>query len=204
MPDPASSSLDDRLDAYLQRLKWALSPLPAEDRDDILRETRAHFAERMSDSDPERAFEAVRSTFGPPETYARQFLDNYQTTVAVADGSGLAMLPQVVRLAGRGATALLGAGGFLALYGLVCILLVVALLKPIFPMHVSLWIAPSEGVMGLGYVDAATAAVATEWLGYWLIPLNLGLALLLYRGTTALLRRFLRSFVRPDGRASSP
>lgn len=203
MPDstsPASSPLDARLDDYLKRLKWALSPLPDDDRRDILQETRAHFVDRMAEGDPRRAFEEVRRRLGPPETYAQAFLDNYQTTVAVADGSGTAMLPQVLRLAGRGVTALLGAGGFLLLYGVMAALLLVALLKPVFPTHVGFWYAPAEGVMGMGFVDAETAAVATEWLGYWLIPINLGLALLLYRGTTALLRRFLRSFVQSGTR----
>jgi uncharacterized membrane protein len=205
MPDPSSSSasLDARLDDYLKRLKWALSPLPDDDRRDILRETRAHFAERMAEGTPQRAFDEVHRRFGPPETYAQAFLDNYQTTVAVADGSGTAMLPQVLRLAGRGAKALLGAGGFLLLYGAAAVLLLVALLKPVFPVHVGLWYAPAEGVAGMGFVDAETAAVATEWLGYWLIPINLGLALLLYRGTTALLRRFLRAFVRSGDHAGA-
>lgn len=198
MPDRDTAVRHDRLENYLQRLGWALGPLPDADRHDILQETRAHFADRMADGDPDAAFAETVARFGPPEDYAQQFLDNYQLTAAVADGSGSAMLPQALRVAGRGLTALLGSAFFLLLYGVAFALVLLAALKLVAPSHVGLWYAPEMGVMGLGYVDAETAAVATEWLGYWILPVNVIGALLLYRGATNGLRRFLRSFIQTD------
>jgi hypothetical protein len=40
--------------------------------------------------------------------------------------------------------------------------------------------------------------VATEWLGYGILPVNIIAALLLYRGATSGLRRFLHSFIQTD------
>lgn len=198
MPDRDTAVRHDRLDNYLRRLGWALKPLPNADRDDILRETRAHFADRMAEGDPDAAFARIVARFGPPEDYAQQFLDNYQLTAAVADGSGSAMLPQALRVAGRGVTALLGSAFFLLLYGVAFALVLLAALKLVAPTHVGLWYAPELGVAGLGYVDAETAAVATEWLGYGILPVNIIAALLLYRGATSGLRRFLHSFIQTD------
>lgn len=198
MPDLDADVRHDRLDNYLKRLGWALKPLPDADRDDILHETRAHFADRMAEGDPDAAFARIVARFGPPEDYAQQFLDNYQLTAAVADGSGSAMLPQVLRVAGRGATALLGSAFFLLLYGVAFALVLLAALKLVAPTHVGLWYAPELGVVGLGYVDAETAAAARELLGYWVLPVNVIGALLLYRGATNGLRRFLHTFIQAD------
>lgn len=198
MPDRDTAVRHDRLKHYLKRLDWALAPLPEADRHDILQETRAHFADRMAAGNPDAAFAEIVARFGPPEDYAQQFLDNYQITAAVADGSGSAMLPQALRVAGRGATALLGSAFFLLLYGVALGLVLLAVLKLVAPTHVGLWYAPEQGVAGLGYVDAATAAASVELLGYWILPVNIIGALLLYRGATGGLRRFLRSFIQTD------
>lgn len=186
----------EMLNAYLHRLRWALSALPSEDREEILQETRAHFVERGEGAaDPERVYVETAARFGAPEDYARRFLDNYRISIAVAEGSGFAMLPQALRLTGRG---IVGFGGFVffaMLYLLAVALVVVAIVKLVFPEHVGLWYAPEIGVYGMGFVDTYTATRTTERLGYWIIPLNVFLALLLYRITTTMLNRYLRSFL---------
>lgn len=198
MPDHDTDVRHDRLKTYLQRLEWALEPLPETDRRDILQETRSHFAERMAGRNPDGAFAEIVAGFGPPEDYAQQFLDNYQITAAVANGSGSAMLPQALRVAGRGTMAFLGSAFFLIVYGVSFALVLLAVLKLVAPTHVGLWYAPEHGVAGLGYVDAETAALSAELLGYWILPVNIISALLIYRGATSGLRRFLRSFIRAE------
>lgn len=184
------------LEGYLHRLRRALGALPREDRDEILRETRAHFLERIEGAtNPEQVFSETAVRFGAPEDYARHFVDDYRISTAVADGSGFAMLPQALRLTGRGIGGFLGFLLFGLLYLLATALVIVALLKPVFPEHVGLWYAPEIGVYGMGFVDTDTMTRTSERLGYWIIPLNLTLALLLYRIATALLRRYLRSFL---------
>jgi flagellar biogenesis protein FliO len=53
-----------------------------------------------------------------------------------------------------------------------------------------------EEVFGLGVVDRATAQGAEELLGYWVIPVCVAGALLLYLAATWLLRRLLKNFVK--------
>lgn len=184
-----------QLEDYLRRFRFALSPLPPEEREEIIRELRSHFLERMNGApDPVDAFHATAEMMGTPEDYARSFLDDYRISAAMADGSGFAMLHQALRMVGRGTRALVGAAFFLSLFAISLAFFLTAVLKPVFPENIGAWFAPEQGVFGVGFVDAESAARAPDLLGYWIIPVNILVALLLYRVGIALLRPFLSSF----------
>jgi uncharacterized membrane protein len=189
-----SPSWEREVDDYLRRLRYALAPLPAEERSEIVREARSYFLDRMEGAgDPATAFLRAVEGLGAPEEYAGAFVDDYQITVAVSGGSGVAMLRQGLRMVERGAKALVGFALLLPLFAVAGALVLIAILKPVFPENVGAWFAPELGVMGIGFVTAETAASAPDLLGYWIIPVNLMLAVLLYRLGTALLKPFLRS-----------
>lgn len=197
------TSVDGEVERYLRRLRYALRPLPSEEREEILREVRSHFLDRADSSGSDRAA-SVRSTaraLGTPEEYARAFVTDYRVTAALTDGSGFAMLYEVVRLAGSGVRWLLGLMLFLIVFGVAVGLVVVGLLKLVFPESVGLWYAPDLGVLGMGWVDTDTAASAQELLGYWIVPLNVALGVLLYRVGTAFLGRSLGSLLDAKGRS---
>lgn len=184
---------DPRIGAYLRRLRWALAPLPAEDREEIVREIHSHLLDR---SGPGAAapvpFETVERELGPPEGLARRYLEGYEISVALGSGSAWRMLHTALRLLGRGGSAL-GVFFIGLLYLAALAFLGTALLKPVFPENVGLWTGGQPPVFFLGFVDLPVRPGVREVLGYWVIPLALGAALALYALATALLRRLLRS-----------
>jgi uncharacterized membrane protein len=189
-----NTSPEREVENYLRRLGYALNPLPPEERAEIVREARSYFLDRIQGADdPATGFRRAVEGLGAPEEYAGPYLDDYQITVAVSGGSGVAMLRQGLRMVGRGTKALIGFALVLPLFAIAAALALIAVLKPVFPENVGAWFAPDLGVMGMGFVTAETAASASDLLGYWIIPVNLVLAVLLYRMGTGLLTRFLRS-----------
>ena len=180
------SNPQEPMETYLRRLRWALQPLPAEDRNEIVAEIRSHFLDRQA-----AGAEAgtIAAELGDPEVYARAFLENYQISAALAGGSVLRMLATASRWVGRGVIASVGFFVTLMLYLTSASWALVALLKPIFPDRVGFW--TGDGLLAVGFVSQPRTA-AVEHLGYWIIPLSLAAALLTWWLATALLRWLLR------------
>jgi len=191
---------NNEADAYLKRLRWALSHLPVEDREEIVTETRAHFSERMAQG---AAFEEVAASFGEPEAYARRFLENYEISVALSSGSPLRMMGTAVKAIGRGVGSFLAVTGLIVFYLTALTFVLMAILKPIMPEQVGFWtgddlfllgIVSDPVVGGMGLVGDPTGA--EERLGYWIIPLSLVAGVVVYLMSTSFLRRFLKSMRR--------
>lgn len=183
---------DPRISTYLRLLGWALAPLPREDRESILAETAAHLEERRAEGDA--ALDAALEGFGPPEDYARAFVEEYRLIGAVGAPGPLPLLREALAVAGKSVLGFFGALFFGCLYLTSLGFLAVALLKPVLPEQTGLFVG--EDLVTLGVVDAASAAGAEEYLGYWVIPIALAGSILVYVVTTRLLRRFLRNFLR--------
>lgn len=176
------------MNEYLRRLRWALAPLPTRDREDIVTELRSHFVERIDAGGAD--FDTIAAEFGAPEDYARSFLDNYHITTALASGSTRSMAGAALGSMGRGIGAFFGSLGVFILFAFAFAFLLIAFAKPIVPQRVGLWTGP--GQMFLGITERPTT-VYTEHLGYWIIPLAILGAGLLYLLGRAALRAFLRS-----------
>jgi len=183
--------------AYLKRLRWALSHLPAEDREEIVTETRAHFAERIAQG---ATVDEVAASFGEPEAYARRFLENYEISVALSSGSTTRMMATALKAIGSGVGSFFAVLGLVLLYLTALTCLVVAVLKPIMPENVGFWtgedllllgIVSDSVVGGMGLVG--DTAGAEERLGYWIIPLSLVAGAVVYLMSNSMLRRFLKS-----------
>lgn len=183
------------LDAYLRRLRQALRPLPAEERDDIARETESHFRERLAAAPGTTSVSEVAAALGPAEDYGRRFVEDYRIGAALASGSAVEMLRAAALLLGRGVWYFVGFLFFLILFSLIVALGAIAVLKLVFPQNVGLWISTDPGVFRLGFSNTVEPYLQ-EVLGYWIVPLALAAALALYRVTGSLLRRFLRSLRR--------
>ena len=187
-----TASLDDEIEGYLKHLRWALAGLPAEDRDEIVRETRSHLFDRCAGPRP-RPFAEVARELGTAEEYGRRFLANYNLSVALGSGSAPRMLRAAAMFLGRGLWATAGFFVFVVLYIVTAGFALVAGLKLVIPDQVGLWTSTARPLFVLGAIATPNDPTLREHLGGWIVPLCLAAATLLYWGTTALLRRFLRT-----------
>jgi hypothetical protein len=91
---------------------------------------------------------------------------------------------------GKSIGAFFGSLGVFILFAFAFAFALIAVFKPFAPHQVGLWTAP--GQMVLGITDRGTV-VYTEHLGYWIIPLAVLGAGLLYLVARRSLRAFLRA-----------
>lgn len=165
---------ESRVRGYLFVLERSLrASAPAHLASDAVREVESHIRERIAESDgmpdEREALERILRRLGSPTTVARAY-SLEMTLDEAAVGGGVAAVARSLLL-----TAAMGARGFL----LTCLLfagytigvagLLLALLKPIFPNNVGLWL--HEGIsLGARFPAPPDAAPLG---GYWLIPLFL-------------------------------
>lgn len=152
-----------RPDGWLRRLEWALEPLTAPERADIVREARSHIEERARQGLDEPG---ILRAMGPPEDYAREFLDGYELSRAL----GAATLPGMMAAAAhRMHRSAMAAGAFVSVVLLALLAagaLLTAAMHFLDPQHWGLWI--SSRMLLLGQVDEP--GEATEILGAGIYP----------------------------------
>lgn len=166
------------LEVYLEQVRRLLRSLPTAETAEILAELRSHVLDRVEGQlTPERV-EAAIEALGSPRDVARANLAGRAEAKMDADRSLLA----VPRAIGRLATVSLY--GFFAFvvsligYAFGAGLLVTAIAKPFAPSHVGLWrsYGPNGLSLSLGVVDHPPAA--QELLGWWIVPIGLGVGAL--------------------------
>lgn len=153
------------LAAWLRRLGWALSPLPAKDRDDIVAEARLHVLERTDQGLP--LAEAL-TALGPPETYARGFVDDMQLSAALGSRRWSHVLGAVAARATRSLAAAAAVLAVTAMAAVTGVLLIAVVMKIADPVHVGLW-STHSGSFYIGDID--DPAEGRELLGGWLYVL---------------------------------
>lgn len=177
-----NDTVDPELRDYLRRLGWALEALRPEDRAAIVDEVREHVLARR---DQGVAVTEALAGFGPPEAYARGFIDEMEISGALASQRPLTVLAVVAGRMHRSLTAAVAFLGVLFLAGVAFLGAVVAAMKPFHPDNVGLWISP-RGDFFLGFLEPRGGQ--HEVLGAWLYPLAvLNLALAWFVGRLILL-----------------
>ncbi|MDF3982188.1 DUF1700 domain-containing protein [Luteibacter sp. PPL201] len=146
---------------WLRRLRWSLNALPRADRDDITCEIESHISDRIAQGMIE---EHVLAALGPPELYARAFLDDFELNGALANQGLLAMCKVALHRITRSLAAFVGvvAAGCLGIMAMAIILTVV--MRFIDPVHWGLWLTAHS--LTLGVVDSPSEG--RELLGAWL------------------------------------
>jgi hypothetical protein len=208
VPDARPPGRPDALAAYLDALGAALASLPAEERREILLETRSHVAERRArrrhanDVDacgPEGEVDSVLAELGPPEAYAARFLAE-PAPAGPPDAAAAASTPApgqadvVARLA-RAHSAGWRAAPMLAavalVYAVAAVWLIIAVAKPFAPETTGLFVEPDgRGGINVDFVfNSAPHRGRREVLGWWLLPLAPVVAYAAHRGAGALLGR---------------
>jgi uncharacterized membrane protein len=155
---------------YLRRFRMALGALPADLRDDLVLELRSHIEERgiAGPFDPERAF-------GPPESYAAQFIAEQRLSMAVGAGNAPKLTWSLLSLVQRTATVLFLVCPLTILEVFGACFVVLGALRP-FSDRIGLHYRADGAFAGLGWVRGGET---TELLGLWAMPLFIGGGLLL-------------------------
>ena len=191
-----SSTGESRVNGYLFVLERSLAAfLPRDVVRDAVREIESHLRDRVAAATPapdERtALEKILDELGPPLRVAQAYSAERIIDEAITTGQVVPMLRAVWHLA---VTTFVGFGAALGIfigYAIGLAFVAIAILKPIFPNNVGLWVATdSELPLRLGAnfpIPPGEHVVG----GYWVIPIALavGLAILVlnHRGTRGFL-----------------
>lgn len=170
--------------------------LPTDVVRDAVREIESHLRERVlaADGTPNErvALEKILSELGPPLRVAQAYSAERIIDEAIMTGRVVPMLRAIWHLA---ASTLVGFGAALGVfvgYAVGIALIALAVLKPIFPNNVGIWVL-NNGSGIPRRLGALFPAPAGEHVvgGYWVIPvaltMGLGVLVLNHRGT----KRFL-------------
>lgn len=180
-----SETGESRVNGYLFVLERSLRAfLPRESVRDAVREIESHVRDRVAaaDSVPDEraALENILAQLGPPLRVAQAYSAERIVDEAIATGRVVPMLRAVWHLA---VTTVVGFGAALGVfvgYAIGVAFIAIAVLKPIFPDNVGVWVGDNtEFPLRIGGTFPAPAG---EHLvgGYWVIPIALfaGLAVL--------------------------
>jgi acetyltransferase-like isoleucine patch superfamily enzyme len=116
-------------------------------------------------------------------------LENYEASAALASASPWQILQQNFRMIRHGGSVALSFLVILFLYILSVFLILVGLLKPLFPKNIGLWIF--ENPFGILFGFNFMPDSGKEILGYWIIPLSIILGAALFVVTSRLSRLHL-------------
>ena len=187
-----SETGESRVRGYLYLLEQSLrasssAPLAA----DAVREVESHIRDRVAESsgmpNERDALEAILVRLGSPGTVARAYSLELIMEEAVIGGRFVAVLRSLFHAATTGVAgffiAMLLFLGYFSGAGFIS----VALLKPIFPNNVGLWL--HKGV-SLGAQFPAPEGV-TPLGGYWIIPICLAIGLFILVFTHRFARRWV-------------
>lgn len=183
---------DKRIEQYLNRLEFALAGIDRNQKEDILREIRAHVLDSTANaSDRDRAVEHVLQLLGTPEELAERYSTECLLQRAGRSFSPWLLLRTCWRWAMLGTTGILAF--FLALvgYSTALTLTISIFLKPFIPA-VGLWVGTGACcTLQIGNPDHPERM--HEVLGQWFVPVIAVVAFLAAIGTTRALRWMIRT-----------
>src|SRR5260370_705845 len=175
------------IDNYLDRLRKSLPHMPVADREEIVREISVHIRECAQE--PNSGIDHILKRLGPPESLASQYGHDFLVKRASRSFSPVLILRVTLALAKRGAEGFALFFGTVVGYTMGGSFVLTALLKPIFPKNVGLWISPR--VLDFGF-HCPRFSDPHEVLGQWYIPIALVLGYFFIWLTTIGIRRYLR------------
>ncbi len=185
------SESGDRMERYLLRFRLALGNTPEAEKKEIVSDIRCHIAERVDESD-QTAVEALTQTLdalGSPESLAQIYRAEGLLNRAAAGSSPWLLVRATFVWALTGIEGLFALLALFVGYATALSFLACAVLKPIFPDHVGVWVDPPLFTFGVIY-----SPPARELLGYWIIPIALVIGVSLLVLTTRCGRWLIRRF----------
>jgi hypothetical protein len=179
----------NRIETYLGRLSAALAGVVPAQKDEIVREIRAHILDSVSGAtDPDGAVDRVLRLLGAPEELANRYATESLLTRAGSSFSPWLLLRTSWRWAKLGITGTIAF--FLAFigYGTALALTVAIFLKPFMPSRIGMWLGPRSFSVGV----PNNPAEVHELLGQWFVPVIAVCAFVIAVGTTHALRWLIR------------
>lgn len=183
----ASPSRPDAIELYLMHLNAALLNVPRTERDEFLREIRAHIFEKLEQ--PGAEIPDVLKALGEPEELARQFMAECSLTKSARSWSPWVLMRTSVRWALTGfqgfAMFMVAIVGYMLASGFY----LTAVLKPIYPENVGFFVSSHSLDLG-GWPPPAGHQV----LAPYFIPIAMVAGFLIIAATTFILRLMMQSF----------
>ena len=215
------------IDQYCARLGKALQGVPPAERDDLITEVRTHILERLEAQEDVTApaVEDVLRAVGEPAELASEYRTDAMLHRAMRSSSPWLLVHATLRWA---MTGVAGVVAFLAVvvgYGSAAVFMLSALLKPLLPSRIGLWLGPEQtltfgfwngrlsgGEMyGISMRPPASFVLGTlgttdgpvrDLLGVWLIPIGIVCGFLLFFATTLVARWWIAKFSRTRWKGS--
>ena len=163
----------DIIHKYLKSLSKYLSRLDKTEANDVIREIESHIYDVLESHEAagkETSAEAILSGFGAPRELAAEYVDHMLEGTPPPEG--FKAIQQVKKGATKGlfyATEIFG-------YGLSLILMIIGSYKTIAPDKVGVWVTDSGNSFIVG-VSSQPPGSTYEILGWWLVPVAIGLGL---------------------------
>jgi hypothetical protein len=195
-----SETGESRVNGYLFVLERSLGTfLPHDVRRDAVREIESHLRERIASAtaapDERAALEKILAELGPPLRVAQAYSAERTIDEAITTGHVVPMMRAIWHLAISTVIGFFAGLGLLAGYLSGLAFLIVAMLKPIFPDNVGIWVRDGGLEIPLR-IGANFPKPLHEHIvgGYWVIPICLVVGLAILVGTTRGARKFLSSW----------
>ena len=202
-----TADAQQRIDAYLTKLRSRLRGINEQDIQEIVQELRSHILDKTQTE--ENRLDKVTETLdslGSPEQLAGEYLTDNLFARAEVSRSPMRILAVLFRWAGLSIAGFLVCLSSIVGYFLGVAFVLCALLKPIHPQTAGLWIYPTglEGTtisLRLGFGTPPTDG--RDVLGWWIVPIGLvlgcGLVMLTTRYALWWVRRHRNSHMLPGG-----
>ena len=181
----------ETINNYLDSFSRYLSRLKKQEADDVLREIESHIydAIEMAETNGEMVdVNQILNGFGAPRELAEQYTSHMIDGTPPPEGfSAITTVKHGVTNSVYWATWILG-------YGVGLGLIVLSILKLLFPDSVGLWVSNHGQSVVVGMVDVASQQ-GDEMLGMWFIPLGLIVGLFSIKATFVTLKALRKVMV---------
>lgn len=184
-----ATAVQKKIETYLEMLRSLLRSLGTEEVNDIIEELRSHILEKSTVNRElaAREVDAALEALGNPEELASEYMTDAALARAEVSRSPFRILAALFRWGSLSAAGFFVLVSALVGYFLGVAFILSALLKPIHPQSAGLWtFRDSTGdlqlSLRLGFGSAP--AGGHDMLGWWIVPLGLGVGLVLVTLTT--------------------
>ena len=195
---------ESRVRGYLYILERSLKTfLSAADAVDAAREVESHIRERIAETpaspDEKTAVERVLDELGSPLKVARAYSLELSAEEAVTTGRVSAIARSLVQMAALGVRGFLGALAIFVGYSIALGFLAIAVLKPIFPDNVGVFILHGWPTFGAQFPIPEGSG---PYGGYAIVPISIAIGLAILVGTHIAARRWIESWLRARRQSS--